>query len=146
MTNEKVTTLIDKYESLFYFDGKLHPANYGIACGDGWYVLLNELLSLIKNHLANKKPISLFQISQVKEKFGGLRFYYDEGDDYIDGLVRFAESMSYMICETCGSNHSIGMTSGWLKVRCKSCAENESLENWKENDRSSIPFVLSSKS
>lgn len=146
MTNEKVETLIDKYESLFYFDGKLHPANYGIACGDGWYDLLFELLLLIESHLAHKKPTSLFQISQVKEKFGGLRFYYDEGDDYIDGLVRLAENLSYKTCETCGSNQHIGMTSGWLKVRCKSCAENESLENWKEKDRSSIPITLTSKS
>src|SRR5882757_4594930 len=130
MTNEKVTTLIDKYPTLFYVEGKLHPANYGIACGDGWYVLLNELLFLIKNHQANQKTPLPFQISQVEEKFGGLRFYFDDGDEFIDGLVRFAESISYMTCETCGSNQQIGMTSGWIKVRCKSCADNQSLIDW----------------
>src|SRR5258705_275429 len=83
--------------------------NYEIACGDGWYVLLNELLFLIKNHQSNQKTPLPFQISQVKEKFGGLRFYFDDGDDYINGLVRFAESISYMTCETCGSNQQIGM-------------------------------------
>ena len=40
---------------------------------------------------------------QVKEKFGGLRFYYSGGDDYIRGLVDMAESMSYKTCEVCGS-------------------------------------------
>ena len=32
--------------------------------------------------------------TQVKEKFGTLRFYYDGGDDEISGMVRMAEAMS----------------------------------------------------
>ena len=40
---------------------------------------------------------------QVKEKFGTLRFYYTGGDDRIDGMVRMAESMSAVTCETCGA-------------------------------------------
>lgn len=55
--------------------------------------------------------------SQVKEKFGGLRFYYDGGDDIVSGMVRMAESMSYRTCEECGAP---GMSNsyGWISTLC----------------------------
>jgi hypothetical protein len=40
---------------------------------------------------------------QVKEKFGGLRFYYNGGDEKIEGMVRLAEAMSKCTCEGCGN-------------------------------------------
>ena len=33
---------------------------------------------------------------QVKEKYGGLRFYYSGGDDYIHGIVAMAENLSLL--------------------------------------------------
>jgi len=56
--------------------------------------------------------------SQVKEKFGTLRFYYSGGDDYVSGVIRFAESMSCVTCEVCGAP---GETSGrsWLRTLCE---------------------------
>lgn len=55
---------------------------------------------------------------QVKEKFGTLRFYYRGGDDYIDGVVSMAESMSAVTCETCGKP---GTTTrgGWIRTLCE---------------------------
>ena len=55
--------------------------------------------------------------SQVKEKFGGLRFYTNGYTDEIGGMIRMAESMSYRTCEVCGnpgrSNHH-----GWISTLC----------------------------
>lgn len=56
--------------------------------------------------------------AQVKEKFGGLRFYYDGGDEYISGLSAMAESMSYVTCETCGKPGKSTNT-GWIKTVCE---------------------------
>lgn len=56
--------------------------------------------------------------SQVKEKFGGLRFYYDGGDDYISGLSSMAESMSYVTCERCG-NPGKPNDEGWIQTLCE---------------------------
>ena len=57
-------------------------------------------------------------LDQVKEKFGTLRFYYQGGDDVIDGMVRMAESMSGVTCEECGKpGTSTG--GGWIKTVCK---------------------------
>jgi hypothetical protein len=41
--------------------------------------------------------------TQIKEKFGTLRFYYSGGDEYIRGLEAMAASMTSRICEDCGS-------------------------------------------
>jgi len=68
--------------------------------------------------------------SQVKEKLGGLRFYYDGGDNTIDGMVWLAEHMSDHICEECGSTKDIGRTSGWISTLCKHCAKGK--QNWKQ--------------
>jgi len=55
---------------------------------------------------------------QVKEKFGTLRFYYNGGDNYIDGLVCMAESMSAVTCEVCG-NPGTGHDGGWIRTLCE---------------------------
>ena len=43
-----------------------------------------------------------FRVLQVKEKFGGLRYYVEGGDKAIESFIRFAERSSYKICEDCG--------------------------------------------
>jgi hypothetical protein len=64
------------------------------------------------------EPIEQVVATQVKEKFGGLRFYYTGGDDYIRGLVDFAETMSYQICEECGAQGCRSSKSGYIVTTC----------------------------
>lgn len=54
---------------------------------------------------------------QVKEKFGGLRFYTNGGDSVVDGILRMAESMSYRTCEVCGSPGKV-YRDGWHVALC----------------------------
>jgi hypothetical protein len=54
---------------------------------------------------------------QVKEKFGGLRFYYHGGDEHISGMVRMAESWASVTCETCGDRGTI-RHGGWIRTLC----------------------------
>lgn len=56
-------------------------------------------------------------VSQIKEKFGGLRFYYSGGDAEISGMVRMAESWAGASCETCGAPGTSG-SRGWIKTLC----------------------------
>ena len=58
------------------------------------------------------------QATQVKEKFGTLRFYTDAWHPIIDAYITFAENMSETTCEICGSPGAIN-DGGWLTVRCK---------------------------
>jgi hypothetical protein len=63
-------------------------------------------------------PLQQVVAEQVKEKFGGLRFYYRGGDSYISGLVAMAESMSYRTCDVCG-NPGTKNNTGWIRARCE---------------------------
>lgn len=64
---------------------------------------------------------------QVKEKFGGLRFYYSGGDDYISGLKSMAESMSYVTCEECG-NPGKPNSGGWIRTLCTTHRPSEEVD------------------
>jgi hypothetical protein len=107
----------------------------GFACGEGWWPILESLCVNIQGHIdwKNKTRSRLLEnnpyeheipnevaqvvVRQIKEKFGGLRFYYDGGDDAIGGMVRMAESWAGHTCEDCGSP-ATKQTSGWIKTVC----------------------------
>jgi hypothetical protein len=55
--------------------------------------------------------------TQIKEKFGTLRFYYFGGDDYCHGVESMAESMSAVTCEVCGSSGKL-RNGGWIRTLC----------------------------
>jgi len=123
MKRELQKQLFDNYPELFK-QKDLPPSQsnmcFGFECGDGWYTLLDSLCSLIQS---NKETET--QVTQVKEKFGGLRFYYIDGNDFIDGAVMLAEKMSEYICEECGDKGSINYDSGWLRCRCEKHKEEQ---------------------
>jgi hypothetical protein len=65
--------------------------------------------------------------TQIKEKFGTLRFYYSGGDDYIRGLESMATSMTSRICEVCGNPGTSRSTEKqrWVLVLCDKHAEEQ---------------------
>ena len=90
---------------------------WGIACGDGWYWLIDNLCNYIS--LMDKTV----EATQVKEKFGTLRFYTNCGSDEIDAAISFAGLLSGKICEVCGSTDAKVRGKGWLMARCDTCLE-----------------------
>ena len=76
---------------------------------------------------AEKVPVA----SQVKEKFGGLRFYVDRATEEHYNYINFAESMSYRTCEVCG-NPGKRYTDGWHQVLCDAHAKEDGREECAE--------------
>jgi hypothetical protein len=78
--------------------------------------------------MANPKfrdvPVACPQVvaSQVKEKFGTLRFYYGGGDSYCRGVESMADAMSAVTCETCGNPGKM-RRGGWIRTLCDEHAE-----------------------
>jgi hypothetical protein len=74
--------------------------------------------------------------TQVKEKFGALRFYYSGGDDFVDGVITFAENMSAVTCEMCGKPGKMRY-GGWIQTLCDEHAveagKTDVIEEYDEN-------------
>jgi hypothetical protein len=101
---------------------KMFEGKYGgFAVSKGWWPILEKLCANIQHHLDWKEKqgnaVPQVTVAQIKEKFGGLRFYYDGGDDEISGMVRMAESWADIACEECGA---IGerRSGGWIRTLC----------------------------
>ena len=119
MKRELQKQLFDTYPALFK-EKDLPPSRsnmcFGFECGDGWYTLLDNLCKIIYDDRGDGHNIT---VTQVKEKYGRLCFYYYGGDDVISGAVMLAEKMSENICEICGNKGSIDYDAGWLSCRCE---------------------------
>jgi len=137
MNEELDKILCEKYPKIFRDRNKHMQVScmcWGFSHGDGWYNIIEAACRNIQNHTDWKRKQEPYAsmseeefdeihqpiAAQVKEKFGGLRFYVDNADDYTSGVIAMAESMSYKTCETCGAP---GKQSGkgWIKTVCESC-------------------------
>jgi hypothetical protein len=106
--------------------------HWGIECGAGWFLLLDNLCHNIQNHIdshnkyaAKDQPkIPQLVALQIKQKFGELTIYYKGGDEYCHGMISMAQFISYSICENCGTfNENVGRTKGWIQSLCPACAK-----------------------
>lgn len=86
---------------------------YGNASGDTITQGEIDLRKQIMEEEASKVPVAV----QVKEKFGGLRFYVHAATDKHYNYISFAESMSYRTCEECGAPGKT-YTDGWHRTMC----------------------------
>jgi len=134
MREELDKQLCDKYPEIFkdrHGDMRETAMCWGFECGDGWYNIIDGVCALVENHNSNQKlnnlPTVEFVATQVKEKYGTLRFYYYGGDDYIDGVVAMAEYLSGVTCETCGAP---GKTrdGDWVRTLCDEHAKEQGYE------------------
>jgi|TARA_R110000824_G_scaffold62352_7_gene165241 hypothetical protein len=131
MKKELQNKLFESYPKIFRqkdLDKTVSAMCYGIGCGDGWYSLIDTMCGNIKNQMDNvnrNKPGDkhlICEATQVKEKFGGLRFYVQGSDDFIDGIIDLAESMSYRICSQCGNASTPNEKKrGWIYTLCNNC-------------------------
>jgi hypothetical protein len=134
MKQELDNQLCEKYPKIFADRHKPMTETcmcWGFECGDGWYNILDQLCNNIQHYIdwKNRKEEIVPQVvaEQVKEKFGTLRFYYRGGDDYIEGMVRMADSMSSILCEECGDTGK-QRYGGWIRTLCD--------EHYNQKDRS----------
>jgi len=160
---------------------------FGLEVGSGWYNLIDILCEALTYTFTTsievdeedgkrlgiepsrwnreEKDRYFFKVeapqvvaSQVKEKFGTLRFYYhlkfDDANvslsatkkypdldkinrrysDYIDGIVHFAEIASSRTCEVTGAEGSIHVRGGWYKTLNENVAKTEQYEGYNKLD------------
>jgi hypothetical protein len=102
------------------------PDGWGrrIWCERGWYPIVVD----VDHQLAEMDPA--YVVHQVKEKFGGLRYYFTPSDTASKDQVRQmhevasrAERQAAITCEVCGATVDVDLRRGarWQTL-CSSCA------------------------
>ena len=76
-----------------------------------------------KKELIKVNNLNTFRIIQIKEKFGGLRFYINGAppNSKIYDIIDKYEDLSFEICEFCGAPGKTEDYQGWLFTWCKNC-------------------------
>lgn len=124
MNVENTKYLLEKYPNLYqqyYLSPNETCMCWGFETGDGWFDIIDNLSEEITKIAPNVQAL------QVKEKFGGLRFYIDGVDtdekilDDVYRLINNAEDESYRTCEFCGSTENVTQTRGWISTLCELC-------------------------
>ena len=124
MTPEKTQILLKKFPTLYR--GYTEPLTQSLMgfyfeCDDGWFQLIYNLSEKLEGHV---------KAVQVKEKFGGLRFYVDGYSEEIGNLIADAERLSCKTCEVCGQPGS-SKGGGWIKTLCQPCLESPKYESYR---------------
>lgn len=137
MNPELDKQLCEKYPKIFRDRNKSMQETcmyWGIDTGNGWYSIIDRLCGYIQNHIDWKRKTEPFAgmtdeefdevhqtvAAQVKEKFGGLRFYVDNADEFTRGLISMTEGASFSTCESCGNTGS-KRDGGWIRTLCDQC-------------------------
>jgi hypothetical protein len=97
--------------------------------GDGWEPIIRRLSE-------NLEPVARetgLRAVQVKEKFGGLRFYVSAGG--VRSVIDAATEESYRTCEHCGAAGSIREYGNWVSTFCDPCHEREVVRRAQQNSR-----------
>lgn len=98
---------------------QVNPYTYSFEVGNGWYNILHELISGIRDN-DKKKGDWVTKLTQCKEKWGGLRFYVTGTSDKNWKLIHKAEEKSLAVCEVTGSEVEVGVwLKGWYQTVCR---------------------------
>ena len=94
-----------------------HPrATVGFECLPGW----TDLFDATFTWLHEIAPGTDWSPSQIKEKYGTLRFYwYGDLPDLGGEIIDAAEHVSGHICDVCGAPGVLSSDGGWWSTRCR---------------------------
>jgi hypothetical protein len=108
--------LEQQYPDLF----KIYRGGYGncISVGSGWEDLIDRCCA----EVTANDPTA--QVVQIKEKFGGLRFYLDTDDQerLARSIIAKYEAEAERTCELCGKpGHTRNYTKYYIRTVCDEC-------------------------
>jgi hypothetical protein len=113
---------------------------FGDEAGEGW----KNIVQATHNKLKYIDPN--YKIAQIKEKFGGLRYYFDSSIEYgsiahdiMHDVVRFAEYEATKVCQVCGTGKydagvELRVHHYWYYNYCKECSDKHIATYYKDND------------
>lgn len=118
MNKENTQKLLTDFPELYSAQGGLFHY-FGFQCGDGWFQIIYDLsieITATAKQAGATSPVAC----QVKEKFGGLRFYVSAPGVDIESAMDKAYEKAWVTCEKCGAPGAI-IHGRWSRVRCAPC-------------------------
>jgi hypothetical protein len=98
--------------------GRDYPMSHVTAAvGPGWSSIVSDLIHDLKKMGWDG------ELHQIKEKYGGLRFYIGGGSDAIFKRIDDAERDSLKTCEECGAVGEPRTENFWVATRCEKHAK-----------------------
>lgn len=102
--------------------------NWGVECDDGWFDIVDQLAAACEEEIqklvdAGIESHAWPRCAQIKEKFGGLRFYVNGPlGEQARAKIHNAYEKSYQVCETCGQPGEL-RGKGWVHTTCDACED-----------------------
>lgn len=116
MTKTEFDDFLEPLGLINAYDNSPIPFASYFAIGEGWYEITADLITDL---IAMGWDKRLFQ---VKEKFGGGRFYIGEGGDMINKRISIWENETFATCEKCGTEENVSKAGPrWRRTLCDSC-------------------------
>lgn len=123
--------LIEAYPKLFKAPAAGPEAARGYpSCQEGWRDLLERACARIQ--AAVEAGGGSFTASQIKEKFGTLRFYWRGGVSNraeVEEAIDLAEARSACTCEVCGEEGRLHKSGGTWMTRCPAHAQGAAVDS-----------------
>ena len=92
-------------------------------CGKGWWPLIEKVAAAIDSFNATH-PGSPVEVTQIKQKFGGLRIYHYNAPEDIRQLIDEAIEASWHTCERCGATEGVTTNlEGYRLTLCPKCRQ-----------------------
>ena len=133
MTNESLASELNKHNEELITEFPFLRVDWGETCHGVTYTVLDDmpqgwrisfgrkLCEELKEELIENNALDSYEVEQVKEKFGGLRWY---DNCYLPGLqviiAKYAV-LSEKTCIICGKPAD-WISTGWISPYCDDCA------------------------
>lgn len=122
MREELDKALVNDFPLLYrdrYGDMRSTSMCWGFDCGDGWEPLIRRLSEKLEPIIKDKDLEC--RASQVKEKYGTLRFYMTSATDEMWAYIDEACRESKTTCEECGVKGELRPNLSWIRTLCDFC-------------------------
>lgn len=95
------------------------------AMPDGWRKAFGEqMCEEIREELVRVDYLQKYRITQIKEKYGTLRWYdFGCAERMLREIIPKYEHLSARTCIRCG-NSATKVSTGWISPYCNACADN----------------------
>lgn len=82
-----------------------------------------QFMEDLRDDLLRTGYLEEFRITQIKEKYGELRFYVSAAHHSTYDIIHRYEKLSHKVCMICGNPAELKWVNGWADTICDECWE-----------------------